>query len=133
MQKTPISNLKSSRLYTSATSSLIGVVIMLGVVLLLSVLMSKVDIPEQVVTVMSSISLCIGAYSAGYIASRRRRQNGLVLGMITGVIVYCLVFFLGVMFAKTSITFNAFTKFIMVLICSAIGGVLGVNSKAKRY
>ena len=133
MQRTPLSEIKSSRLYTSASSSLIGVVIILGIVLLLSVLMSKVDVPDQVIVVMSSISLCIGAYAAGYIASRRRRQNGLVLGILTGVIVYCLVFFLGVMFAKTSITFNAFTKLVMTLICAAVGGVIGVNSKAKRY
>lgn len=133
MQKTPLSDLKSSRFYTFATSSVIGVVIMIGVILLLSVVMSKVDLPEQVVSVMASLSLCIGSYCAGYIASRRRRQNGLLLGILTGVVVYCIVFFLGVMFAKTSITFNAFTKFIMVLVCAAIGGVIGVNSKAKRY
>ena len=101
--------------------------------MLFSALMSKVDAPEQIIVIMSSISLCIGAYSAGYIASRRKRQNGLIIGIITGVFVYFIVFFLGVMFAKTTITFNAFTKLIMTLICAGIGGIIGVNSKAKRY
>ena len=132
-RRTSVSGFKTSRIYTSVSSSLIGIVIVLLCLLLFSFIMTKFDAPEPMVSVMSSLALCIGAYSGGYIASKKRRQNGLLIGVITGIIIYCVVFFAGVFFAKSSITFSFLSKMIMTLICAAVGGVIGVNSRGKRY
>lgn len=132
-RRTSVGGFKTSRIYTSVSSSLIGIVIVLLCLLLFSFIMTKFDAPEPMVSVMSSLALCIGAYSGGYIASKKRRQNGLLIGVITGIIIYCVVFFAGVFFAKSSITFSFLSKMIMTLICAAVGGVIGVNSRGKRY
>jgi putative membrane protein (TIGR04086 family) len=95
--------------------------------------MTKFDAPEPLVSVMSSFSLCLGAYVGGYTAAKRRRQNGMIIGILTGIFIYCVIFFAGVIFAKNSISFSFLTKLIMTLICAAVGGVVGVNSKGKRY
>jgi putative membrane protein (TIGR04086 family) len=95
--------------------------------------MTKLDTPEAIVSLMSSVALCVGAYSGGYISSRRRRQNGLITGLICGVIIYLVIFLVGVILSRVSISFGFFSKLIMVIACGAIGGVIGVNSKKKRY
>lgn len=134
MQKrTSVNNFRSSRLYCTMNSSIIGIIITFGCLLLFSILMSKLDVPESIVAIMSSVSLCIGAYSGGYISSKKRRQKGLLTGIITGVVIYCIILCIGVFFAKNSISFTFVTKLILTLTCAAIGGVVGVNAKGKRY
>ena len=132
-RRTTVSTLKSSRLYCSASSSLVGIIVIFVCLLIFSAFMTKFDAPEPLVVVMSSIALCVGAYTGGYIASKRRRQNGLLLGVLTGIIIYCIIFFLGMIFARNSISLSFINKMIMTVICAAIGGVVGVNSKGKRY
>ena len=95
--------------------------------------MTKIDVSDELTSVMSSLAICIGAYTGGYIASKRRRRNGLVLGALTGLIIFFIIFFAGIFFAKSSISFGFVSKLIMTVICAAVGGIIGVNSKGKRY
>ncbi len=130
---TTLNNFKSSRLYCTISSSFAGILVVIVCLLAFSILMTKFDAPEAMVSVMSSLALCIGAYSGGYIASRKRRQNGLILGLMTGILIYCLILAIGLLFAKTSVTLTFFSKLVMTIVCGAIGGIIGVNSKKKRY
>lgn len=132
-RRSTINSFKSSRLYCTASSSFVGIIVILVCLLIFSLFMTKFDAPEPMVSVMSSLALCIGAYVGGYIAAKRRRQNGMIIGILTGIAIYCVVFFAGIIFAKNSVSFGFFTKLIMTLICAAVGGVFGVNSKGKRY
>lgn len=132
-RRSTINSFKSSRLYCTASSSFVGIVVILICLLIFSLFMTKFDAPEPMVSVMSSLALCVGAYVGGYIAAKRKRQNGMIIGILTGIFIYCIIFFAGVIFAKNSISFSFLTKLIMTLICAAIGGVFGVNSKGKRY
>ncbi len=132
-RRSTINSFKSSRLYCTASSSFVGIVVILICLLIFSLFMTKFDAPEPMVSVMSSLALCVGAYVGGYIAAKRKRQNGIIIGILTGIFIYCIIFFAGVIFAKNSISFSFLTKLIMTLICAAIGGVFGVNSKGKRY
>ncbi len=132
-RRSTINSFKSSRLYCTASSSFVGIVVILICLLIFSLFMTKFDAPEPMVSVMSSLALCVGSYVGGYIAAKRKRQNGMIIGILTGIFIYCIIFFAGVIFAKNSITFSFLSKLIMTLICAAIGGVFGVNSKGKRY
>lgn len=132
-RRSTINSFKSSRLYCTASSSFVGIVVILICLIIFSLFMTKFDAPEPMVSVMSSLALCVGAYVGGYIAAKRKRQNGMIIGILTGIFIYCIIFFAGVIFAKNSISFSFLTKLIMTLICAAIGGVFGVNSKGKRY
>lgn len=128
-----INSIKSSRLFCTLSSSFIGMIIVIVFLLVFSFFMTKFDAPAVVISVMSSLALCIGAYTGGYIAARRRKQNGLIMGILAGISVYCIIFLLGLILAKTSMSMGFFSKLIMTLICGAIGGIIGVNSKRKRY
>ncbi len=132
-RRTALKSLRDSKLYCTVSSSLIGIIIVIICLLSFSFLMTKIDTPDVIVSFMSSFSLCIGSYFGGYISSKKRRQNGLAMGLLCGVSIYLIVFIAGVIFAKVSVSAGFITKLIMVISCGAIGGVIGVNSKKKRY
>jgi len=132
-KRASLNNIKSSRLYCTLSSSFVGILVIIVCLFAFSILMTKFDAPEAMVSFMSSLALCIGAYSGGYIASKRRRQNGLLMGIVTGIAIYFLILVVGLIFAKSSITFGFFSKLILTLICGAIGGIVGINSRKKRY
>ena len=62
-RRTSVNALKTSRLYCSASSSLVGIIVILVCLLIFSFFMTKFDVPEPLVSVMSSIALCIGSYT----------------------------------------------------------------------
>lgn len=123
----------NENVFYTLTSSFIGLVIMLLFVLLFAFLLTKVDAKDKFVSMMSTVSLCVGAYCGGYIASRLKRRNGLVIGLLTGLFIYFIIFLAAVIFAKTSISFGFVTKLIITVVSAAIGGIIGVNSKHKKY
>lgn len=133
MYRKNLSNIKTSRLYCTISSSFIGILVIIVCLLLFSYLMTKVDIPDGFVTAMSVVALCTGSFVGAYIGARKKRQNGMITGIITGVTIYIAVIILGVIITKTSAGAGFFTKLIIALVCGAIGGVVGVNSRQKRY
>lgn len=133
MSRETFSNIKTSRLYCTISSSFVGILVVIICLLLFSFLMTKVDAPDGIISAMSVIALCVGSFVGAYVASRKRRQNGLITGILTGVIIYIGILLLGVIITKTSTNIGFFPKLIIALICGAIGGVIGVNSRQKRY
>lgn len=133
MSRKNFSNIKTSRLFCTLSSSFVGVLVIIFCLLLFSYIMTKVDAPDAVVSVMSVFALCIGSFVGAYVASKRRRQNGMITGIITGIVIYVAIIILGIIIIKTSFGFGFFSKLIIALICGAIGGVTGVNSRQKRY
>lgn len=132
-KRTYSSAFKTSRLYCTVSSSFLGILIMVLFLVAFSWLMTKFDAPAAVVSILSCIGLCVGSYSGGYIASKKRRQNGMLMGVVTGVLIFCAIFLVGIIFFKSSITFGFITKLIMTVVCAAMGGIIGVNSKHKSY
>ncbi|MEG0614696.1 MAG: TIGR04086 family membrane protein [Oscillospiraceae bacterium] len=123
------STFKSTRAYNTLTSVLLGGIQTIICLLAFSFIMSKIDVSGGIISAMSSVALCIGAYFSGFIAAKRHRKNGLLTGLLCGVVIFCIVFLISVIFFKSPISIGLFPKFVMIMICSGIGGIIGVNSK----
>lgn len=95
--------------------------------------MTRVDISEGTVSVLTSAALCVGAYFGGYVAARRRRQSGLMMGTLCGLMMFGLIFAGSYFFAGTAGGFSGSAKLVMTLVCGAVGGVVGVNSKNNWF
>jgi putative membrane protein (TIGR04086 family) len=73
----------------------------------------------------------IGAFLAGLTAAAVARQNGLLLGAVCGLLLFLLILVAGVArYAGVSGT-HALLKFVVLLVCGSIGGVLGVNMRKR--
>ncbi len=123
--------LKNTTATDFATSSLIGVLVVFLVLILFSLVIQKFTVPDEVITFMSAIAISAGAFFGGFVCAYKKRRNGFITGVFTGVIIYALVLFFGALIASSAISFGLFSKLLIVLVFSAVGGIIGVNVKKK--
>lgn len=131
--KKEISNFKETKIYCTLTAVLIGFLSIMGCLFIFSIVISKIDAPSVLVTVMSTISLGIGAYFGGFICAKKRRKNGMLMGLITGGIIFFIIFLLSIIIVRSAISLTFASKLILAVVCGAIGGIVGVNAKNRRY
>lgn len=128
-----ISDLRFPALTYTAVSALAGFIVIFFMVLLFAFLITKIDASDTIISVMTSVALCVGAYTGGLISAKKRRKNGLLMGVICGIFMFFIIFVISSFFAQTTAGFSGSSKLIMTLIFSALGGIVGVNSKNSRF
>ena len=126
-------NLKNSKAFNVISSIFFGAIVTIICLVAFSFIMTKIDAPDGLVSAMASISICVGSYFAGFLVSKNRRKNGLITGIFCGILIFCFTFILSMFFIRSAMSMGFLTKLIMILICSSIGGIVGVNSKIKKY
>ena len=113
-------------------SALFGICVTILCLIGFSAIMTRFSAPPAIVSMMANISLCVGCCVAGYTAAKKRRRYGIMTGIYCGAIIYCVVYFLGIVILGRFISFSLFTRLLMAVICSAIGGIFGINTKIRR-
>lgn len=111
----------------------LGIMITALIFLVLSFIMTKIDLSKGLAQVLSVSALGIGSYFGGFICAKKYRRNGLIRGAVCGFSIFVIVLIIGSVFAGSILEFSASTKLMLVIITGAIGGAVGVNSKRKRY
>lgn len=126
-------NLINSSVSCMLMSAGFGIIVILLCLLCFAMLLSKLNAPPALVSAMASVSLCVGGYCGGYLCARKKRRNGLAMGVACGVIIFMIVMIFGIVFAKAAIGVSSGGKLFFTMLCGAIGGVVGVNTKKRRY
>ena len=114
------------------TSVAVGAVVCVGVLLLLSVILSARNVPQALVGPMATFAISIGAFVAGFSCAKIVRRTGLAYGALCGG-VFCLIIMLaslGVVDGGFGLT--ALFKIVFMMISAMLGGVLGVNTRTRR-
>lgn len=132
-RKSFVSNFSRSRFFTVFSALMTGFLVLMGCLFLFSLIVSKIDMPDAAITVMSTVSLCAGAYAGGFCCAKKRRKNGLVSGVLTGFSMFVVIFLISLIFARTAVSISAFSKLMWAVVFGAVGGVLGVNSKRRGF
>ena len=83
------------------------------------------------VAAMGCVSLCGGSFTAGFVAAKRRRCKGLLIGLACGIAMYLVTFLIGLLLLQSFAAAGTFSKLIFMVLCSCIGGVVGVNTKCR--
>ena len=133
MPRRKITGARLSALGCTAVSALIGFSVVFLLIIIFAYLITKIDAADTVVSVMTSAALCVGAYAGGFISARKRRKNGLFMGVLCGIFMFFVIFIISTFFAQTISGFSGSAKLIMTLIFGALGGIVGVNSKSRRF
>ncbi|MBE6837238.1 MAG: TIGR04086 family membrane protein [Ruminococcus sp.] len=128
-----VSAFAESRTFCVLMSLAVGFFVIMGCLFLFSLIVSKIDVPDGAVKAMSTVALCSGAFAGGYSCAKKRRKNGLFMGIATGITIFVVVFLLSLVFARTTVNFTAFTKFFFTTVFASVGGIIGVNSKRNKY
>lgn len=101
------------------------------VLLLFSFVMCKKDVPFVLLNPFSAGLLMLGSFLSGYLAARRIRERGMMVGALCGLIIFLLLMLASFM-SRFDVGLAALIKLVISLVSGAIGGIIGVNAKLKR-
>lgn len=110
-------------------SAFIAAVLLL---VLFSAVMAAKDIPSSLITPFACISISIGAFFGGMIASKSIHSHGLMMGAVNGVLFFLFLYVIGLIMRQVDLNTMLLLKIILSVVFGAVGGVLGVNVKHKR-
>lgn len=132
-RKNKLSQVYESKAFCLLLAVVVGFFVIMGCLFMFSLIVSKIDLPKGALAVFSTIALCVGAFSGGLTCAKRRGKNGLLFGVATGVAMFVVIFVLSLFFARTAVTFTAASKLFWTIVFGAVGGIVGVNSKSRKY
>ena len=97
-----------------------------------SLLLILQDIPQSIIQPLAIGAFSIGALLSGYLAACIVGKRGLLMGVLSGLL--CCLVLQGASFAIADgvIDVAQGIQLALALICSATGGVMGVNRKNRR-
>ena len=90
---------------------LAGLAVVLLLLLLFSLLISNIDASEELVAAMGCVSLCAGSFTAGFVAAKRRRCKGLLIGLACGIAMYLVTFLIGLLLLQSFAAAGTFSNF----------------------
>lgn len=113
-------------------STVSGVAVCIAMLLLFSLILSTQNIPQAAVSPMATAAVSLGALAAGYVCAKMLREKGLMWGLICGVILSFVVLLASFGLSGSGLGIPALFKVVFILLCSMLGGVMGVNTRHKR-
>lgn len=129
-EKSKDNNDISKAVKASIIGVILGSVICVLLLMLFSFLFVRAEtlplkFAEPIVIVIASL----GTFVCGYITSKIIRKNGMMYGMISGLLMFVILFISGLIVCGDTITTLILVKCTAMLLAGAVGGIFGVNSK----
>jgi len=131
MRKTPAERLRKERIMTTVYSILACIGAVFVTSLVFSWIATVIDLDSNSFRLMSSIALCAGCFGASFAAAKRHRKDGLKTGLKCGAIIFGVMLLGGIIFVRSFSFGGFFTKMLIIMICSSLGGIIGVNSRQR--
>ncbi|MEE1005721.1 MAG: TIGR04086 family membrane protein [Acutalibacteraceae bacterium] len=84
--------------------------------------------------VFATLSVALGCFAAAFFTAKRQGSKGLFAGTVVGGIAFMLITLVSLIVNSGGITLNTLFHFIIIMLSSLIGGILGVNKgKSHKY
>ena len=115
-----------------ALGLVIGTVTIFASLFVGSLIIKHAGVPQSVIPAIAIISVAAGSFFAGFCASKISHRQGLLTGIICGLLISFIILLAGIAVIGDSIGGLAVSKFAAAVSASAIGGVVGVNTTKRR-
>ncbi len=111
----------------------VGAALILCIVfsLLSAFALTLADLPQKAILPISMAVIGISAFIGSFIAGKMLHKKGLVLGILTGALLFALIFIGGLFIPDESLGSTVIGKILLCFIPSLLGAVLGVNTRTK--
>lgn len=110
-----------------------GITATLICLVLFSLVMTKIDFSGGLVLTGAKLATCVGSYFTAYFLALYKRRRGILIGFLSGTAIFLFYFVFGIFISSGMTLKGVISRLLAILICGIIGGVVGVNSKWKRY
>lgn len=123
---------KKSRIYI--ISALIGIITTLLCMAIFSALIYFLGIDRSYSSPFGTLALAIGGFLSSRYAAGKIGDRGYLVGLLIGAVSFAVVTLIGMILNSGGLTLNTLFRFVITLLSSVIGGILGVNKgKNKKY
>lgn len=114
---------------------LVGILITIILIMITAAAITAIGkLPDGSLQYISLALLGIGGLAGGYISGRIYKHNALLLGIVTGFIMFVIVFLAGIDSISGGLSIFTAFKLVVLLIMTSLGAVFAVNKKEKlRY
>lgn len=112
--------------------TLAGLIISLIILAVCSYAMTVRDMPDNVISTLSLISIASGCLTGGFISAKKHKKSGLLVGTVTGLGMFLVLFFAGLAIQHTGVGVSGLIKLIVSASGGAIGGIVGVNARSGQ-
>ncbi len=111
---------------------IIGVVITLVSMLVFSVILLLFDIDRAYAAPFATISISVGSFVTSFITAKKTGEKGYLTGIIIGSVVFIVITLFSLIMGN-NLSLNTLFHFIIIMLSSIVGGIMGVNKKSKKY
>ncbi len=110
----------------------VGAICCLLVLLVMAAIMAAQNIPKAAVTPMAIVAAAFGSFIGGIVSAKISGEKGLLYGAGSGLLLYAVVIIAGFAVLQDVRGTTMFIKLAVMVGCSAVGGIIGVNMKRRR-
>ncbi len=110
---------------------ILGVLSSLAAMLVFAVVLLILNIDRAYAAPFATISVAFGSFIASRSAAKKIGDKGYLTGLIIGIIVFTFITALSLILGN-GLTINTLFHFIIILLSSLAGGIMGVNSKRHK-
>lgn len=112
----------------------IGIVVTAVFITLFAVIMYLSGSAFKYAPVFATVSVAIGSLTVAFFTAKKRGSHGLIIGAVIGGITFILITLISLIINRGGVTVNTLFHFIIIMLSSLIGGVIGVNKgKSHKY
>lgn len=105
--------------------------VLCGILTVFSLIIVKSEISPGIIPVLSIFSFAISAFSAGFIAVRPKRKNGITVGFISSLPVMAVSAAIIAAMNGGSVSYVFMITLLSQTLCSMAGGIAAANLRKK--
>ena len=100
---------------------------------LVAILATFKSFSDNAISIAVNIVTTFGVAFCGFVSGRHFESKGIVFGAICGTVYAVLLCLIGNLAAQTfQVTSGALTALAIGVICGAVGGIVGINTKKQK-
>jgi len=126
-------NKNTNLLFFILKTAIIEIVTILLSTMIFALVMYFAKLDKSVAPVLGTISVAIGSFFASFLAAKKLGCKGYLTGIITGGVTFLFVLIVSLIIDNGGVTINTIFHFIIFMLSSLIGGIMGVNKKGEKY
>lgn len=109
----------------------VGIVCCTLLLLVMAAVVNAVDVPRAATVPMAVTAAALGAFAAGLTAALIARRHGLIIGAVSGALLWLVILIAGfIQYAGVDGGY-ALLKAAVLIVMGGLGGVLGVNRRRR--
>lgn len=115
-------------------SAILGVITAALFMLIFSAIILFFNLDRAYAQPFATISVAVGTFVAANYAAKKIGDKGYLTGLIIGGVVFVIITVISMILNESGFTLNTLFHFIIIMLSSLTGGIIGVNrDKNKKY